>query len=277
MVQVTWWCTVMLSPAKFSMRPEPICSLCCRRDGGSGGGAPVNSKGCTGACLRWAVQNITIPETFEDVVPRHLWRVTTGTMAYFRAICSDLNDLGYGYLHWSLVINPEDGRSMWAADWIALARERYISFVTRASPESVTALYPDLAAFCQILDNLHQNCRRLPTVLYTLTCDAAEDDANHVRIFAMNGEVVHDVTMPCSVPWNAWSHLPPPRHRTALNGNIYTCLAYQECQEYMASFHSWAHQPPCYEHCIAFVDAKAVFTKLSSEDAVALWTFHDFQ
>ena len=256
------------------MNAEPVCSLCCRRGGGCGGGAPVNSMGCTGACLRWAVQNIKNPPFFEDVVPWQAWRLTTGTVACFRAICSDLNDLGRGYLHWSLVITPQDGRSMWAAGWIALARERYFSFLTRASPENVMALCPDLPAFYQTLDTLHQNCRRLPTVLYTLNCEAAEDDAHHVRILAMNGEVVHDVTIPRRVPWNAWRHIPPPRHRTSLNGNLYTLPAYQESEEHQASSHIWAHQPPCYEHCIAFVDANAVCTTLSSEDAVALWTFY---
>ena len=99
----------------------------------------------------------------------------------------------------------------------------------------------------------HQYPRRLPTVLYTLTCEATTDDANRVRIVALNGEVVHDVTIPCKVPWNAWRHLPTPRHRIALNGNLYTWLAYQEREEHMASSHSWAHQPPCYEHCIALM------------------------
>ena len=256
---------VMLSLAELSGKPEPICSLCCRRDGGSGGGAAINSKGCTGACLRWALQNIT-PH-------RQPWRVTSSTVAYVRAICSDLNDLGYGYLHWTLVIDPEDGRSMWASDWIALARKHYFTFQRSASAESVKALFPELPAFCQTLDTVHENCRRLPTVVYTLTCEATTDDANRVCIVALNGEVVHDVTIPCKVPWNAWRHLPSPRHRIALNGNLYTWLSYQEREEHMASSPSWAHQPPCYEHCIAFVDANAVYTKLSPEDAVALWTF----
>ena len=229
------------------MNAEPVCSLCC--------------------CLRGAVQNIRWG------VLVHVF-VGPGTVASFRAICSDLNDLGRGYLQWTLVIPHEESGEMWAACWIALARERYFSFVTRARPGLVTALCPDLPAFYQTLDTLHQNCRRLPTVLYTLNCEAAEDDAHHVRILAMNGEVVHDVTIPRSVPWNAWRHIPLPRHRTALNGNLYTLPAYQECHEHVASSEIWAHQPPCYEHCIAFVHANDVCTQLSSGAAKAWWTFY---
>ena len=97
------------------MNAEPVCSLCCRRGGGSGGGAPVNSMGCTGACLRWAVQNIKNPPFFEDVVRWKAWLVTPGTVASFRAICSDLNDLGRGYLQWTLVIPHEESGEMSAA------------------------------------------------------------------------------------------------------------------------------------------------------------------
>ena len=157
---------------------------------------------------------------------------------------------------------------------MALARERYFTFPTTISPVSVRLWCPDLPEFYATFCCLHANCRRLPTVLYTLNCEVAEDDAHHVRILAMNGEVVHDNTIPRRVPWNAWRHIPPPRHRTSLNGNLYTLPAYQESEEHEASSHIWAHQPPCYEHCIAFVDANAVCTKLSSEDAVALWTFY---
>ena len=106
----------------ISMSSEPVCSLCCRRGGGCGGGAPINGLGCTGACLRWAVSNIKNPPFFEHGTPWQAWQLTTTIVACFRAICSDLNDLGCGCLHWSVVITPRDCRSMWAACLVALAR-----------------------------------------------------------------------------------------------------------------------------------------------------------
>jgi len=256
------------------MFSEPVCSLCCRRGGGCGGGAPINGLGCTGACLRWAVSNIKHPPFFEHGTPWQAWQLTTTIVACFRAICSDLNDLGCGCLHWSVVITPRDCSSMWAACWIALARERYFTFLTTISPDSVRLWCPDLPAFYETLCCLHENCSRLPTVVYTLFCDAAEDDALQVRILALNGEIVDDVRTPLCVTLSAWRHIPPSCHRTSVNGNHYTLPSYLESEEHLASSHIWARLPPCYEHRIAFVDVKAVSTSLCCEDALALWTFY---
>ena len=104
------------------MFSEPVCSLCCRRGGGCGGGAPINGLGCTGACLRWAVSNIKHPPFFEHGTPWQAWQLTTTIVACFRAICYALIDLGCGCLHWSVVITLRDCRSMWAACLVALAR-----------------------------------------------------------------------------------------------------------------------------------------------------------
>ena len=77
-------------------------------------------------------------------------------------------------------------------------------------PGYVSALCPDLPAFYQTLDALHQNCRRRPTVLYTVHSEAAGDGADHVRVTTMNGQVVHDVVVTRSVPLNVWQHVPLP-------------------------------------------------------------------
>ena len=76
---------------------------------------------------------------------------------------------------------------------MALARERYFTFLTTISPDSVRLWCPDLPEFYATFCCLHANCRRLPTIIYTLFCDAAEDHAQHVRILAMSGEIVHVV------------------------------------------------------------------------------------
>ena len=141
-----------------------------------------------------------------------------------------------------------------------------------ALPGYVSALCPDLPAFYQTLDALHQNCRRLPTVLYTVHSEAAGDGADRVRITTMNGQVVHDVVVPRSVPLNVWQHVPLPRYRTAQNGNLYTLPAHQDYHGKKASSELWAHEPPCYEHCMAFVTADDEFAKLSTWTARALWT-----
>ena len=48
------------------MRLEVQCP-CCQRTGGSpAGGAAINTIGCTGACLHWAVQLISNPLFWEE-------------------------------------------------------------------------------------------------------------------------------------------------------------------------------------------------------------------
>ena len=43
-----------------------VCSLCGRRGGKPAEGAAINSLGCTGACLLWAVRVIKNPPLFDD-------------------------------------------------------------------------------------------------------------------------------------------------------------------------------------------------------------------
>ena len=49
-----------------TMRMEAQCSSCERSGGGPAGGAAINSIGCTGACVHWAVKLIGNPPFWED-------------------------------------------------------------------------------------------------------------------------------------------------------------------------------------------------------------------
>ena len=245
------------------MNARAVCSLCGRRGGHPANGAAINSMGCTGACLRWAVQVIKNPPFFEHHGKWEAWFVRPADVASFGAICSDINGLGYGYLHWDLVIPHKGSEDMWAAGWIALAHERYSNFVKSALPGDVAALCPDVPAFYQTLDALHQNCVRIPTVLYTVHFEPIGDDACHVQVTTMSGQPVSDVVVPRSVPLNAWQHVPPPLYRIAKDRNLYTLQEYQDYYGKKASSELWTRAPPCYEHVMDLVTADGEFAKLS--------------
>ena len=173
--------------------PAPIvCSLCGRRFGKSADGAAINSMGCTGACLDWAARVIKNPSCFEF---ERDWRVRSNVsvtvipahVASFRAICSDMNALGYAYLHWNLGNSSQGPGYMLAAGWIALACQRYACFLNRLHENVVATRCPQVQAFYQMLDILHQSCLQVSTVVDIVHCEVVNLWDHHTRMRALHG------------------------------------------------------------------------------------------
>ncbi len=197
------------------------CSRCGRRGGSPAGGATINSLGCTGACLQWAVQLIENPPCFRYEATWAEWTLNVDDVARLRIVCSDINELGCGYLHWSF--REHVAEIMCKYDWIERARGRYSFLQKHAHPAEVEVRCPaEVKELCDILESLHRQCLQLPTVVYTLHWEPAEDDACHVRTTTMSGVAVRHASVPRDEPVNVWKHLPPPLYRVAADGNLYT-------------------------------------------------------
>ena len=91
------------------MTTGALCSWCGRCGGATAGGATINSIGCTGACLHWAVQLMENPPSFEHEPVWEEWPVSHQDLASLRVICSDINGDGCGYLNRNLVESQRPG------------------------------------------------------------------------------------------------------------------------------------------------------------------------
>ena len=112
-----------------TMRMEAQCSSCERSAGGPAGGAAINSIGCTGACVHWAVQLIGNPPCWEDEPFNwEAWALDPAALVSFQKICSNLNGFGCGYLFWDCVDAHISREEMTAEAWIALVVRRYQFF-----------------------------------------------------------------------------------------------------------------------------------------------------
>ena len=60
------------------------CSCCGRLGGSPAGGAVINSIGCTGTCLCWAVETIRNPPFYEDQPQWKPWSVRAEDWSLFR-------------------------------------------------------------------------------------------------------------------------------------------------------------------------------------------------
>ena len=173
--------------------PVPkVCSLCGRRFGKPAAGAAINSIGCTGACLDWAARVIKNPPCFHvDRAWIQEWpyckTVTPEDVATFRAICSDMNEFGYAYLHWNLGRSDLGPGNMLAAGWIALACQRYACFLNRLHENVVATRCPQVQAFYQMLDILHQSCLQVSTVVDIVHCEVVNLWDRHTRMRALHG------------------------------------------------------------------------------------------
>ena len=104
-----------------------------------------------------------------------------------------------------------------------------------------------------MLESLHRQCLQLPTVVYTLHWEPAEDDACHVRTTTMSGVAVRHASVPRDEPVNVWKHLPPPLYRVAADGNLYTFQDYAAYYGEERSKVFWTRAAPCYDHLINLV------------------------
>ena len=228
---------------------ELLCASCHRTGGSPSDGAAINTRGCTGACLQWARAIMEHPHRFRY---EPTWPDWPDIMARLRIVCSNINELGCGYLFWRCRFGAPDSRYKY--DWIARARARYCESQQYADPEEYKAWWAaEGREFCDIVDMLHQQCLRLPTVVYTLHWAPPENDSCHVRLTTMNGNVVNQACVPCMELIQAWMHVPPPPYRVAADGNLYTCEDYAAYYGEMDSNEFWTRDAPCYDHLIHLV------------------------
>ena len=110
------------------------CSNCGRCGGAEADGATINTMGCTGACLHWAVQFMRNCLPWDQGNPWEQWSANPKDAVCFRLIGAGISELGLGYVHWI------------QTDACAVLKEmhdRYACFVTRVHPLDVAARCPD--------------------------------------------------------------------------------------------------------------------------------------
>ena len=248
------------------MFPQALCAMCGRQGGQPARGAAVNSLGCTGACLHWAARVIPNLPLFHDPLVWGAWiSIEPADVASFSRVCSEVNELGYGYLHWD-VVNPH-GRpgDVVAAHCIAQAHGRYAQFLKRMDENSMQSLYPHVLAFIKTLNLLHQNCLTVPTVIYTLHCEDIELSCHRVQARSLNGRIVSVAEVNPDVAFCAWQHVPQPRYRIAEDGNLCTEQDFEQLYKKSAS-EEWKCAPPCYEHVFDMIKDNGELAYLSPLD-----------
>ena len=243
------------------MTTEALCA-CCRRCGGApAGGAPINSIGCTGACLHWAFQLMENPPSVEREPRWEDWRVSHEDLVALRIICSKVNAHGCGYLNRNLVDSQTPG-IMWASSWIKLVFDQYSDFLRHANADAMDAQCPaKIKTFYDTLSMLHAQCSELPTKVYTMHFQPTEADAWQVRMTTMSGRHVCDVAMPCTGTMNALEHVPQPLYRVAGDGNLYTHQQYTAYYGEEITKQWWSSAAPCYDHRICLVTANSRMTQ----------------
>ena len=145
------------------MSATPKCSSCRRSGGFPVGGASINTTGCTGACLRWAVQLVQSCLCCTTKHPWAHWSVHPKDVVSFGVIVTGINALGCGYLHW---IQTEAGWNMkkevcerYGICALRELHERYTSFLRPVHERYVSATPPDdIGKFYPWLATLHERC-----------------------------------------------------------------------------------------------------------------------
>ncbi len=210
---------------------------------------------CTGTCLCWAVETIRNPPFYEDQQQWKPWSVSAEDLVSFSAVCSDVNDLGCGYLHWDFVATSL-GADMLGKTSIDVAHSRYAYCLKHFAAENLVALRPDLVAFFDILDRLHRRCQQLPIVVYTLHSHAAGDGSEQIRVATLSGVAVSEVKVSREQPLNPWDHVPQPLYRIARDRNLYTRSEFEAYYGKEDSIWMWTRMVPCYDHVMAIVNAE---------------------
>ena len=229
------------------MTTSPKCSNCGRCGGDSAGGATINTIGCTGACLLWALELVETLFRRDWAHPWEDWNVRPEDMVAFTVICAGISELGCGYLQWART----SGCTM-----IKNVHERYAACVKQRHALDVATRCPDeITTFYQTLGTVHERCLQLPTVFYTLHLQTDPDDAGHMHLTSMSGVSVSKVMMLGRAPVNPCPLVPQPFYRIAADGNLYT---FEEFVAYYGEENTqnlWTLAAPCYAHEIVMVDA----------------------
>ena len=223
------------------------CSHCTRCRGAPAHGATINSGGCTGACLHWALQFMRNCLQWSEGNPWEHWTANPRDAVTCRLICAGISDLGLGYLHW---IQTD------ACAVVQELYERHASWAPPAHPwvPAVRCLQ-EVKKDYQTLTTLHERCVQLPTKVYALNLQLAEDDSWRVVLSSMNGEPVGEFIMPSHGPLNPWQHVPQSSLRIAADGNLYTFQDFVDYYGEETSHRWWARAAPCYDHKIDFLHA----------------------
>ena len=101
--------------------------------------------------------------------------------------------------------------------------DRYTSFVKKMHPLDLAAGCPDaVRTYYVTLATLHERCVQLPTKVYALNLEPAQNDAWNMVLTSMTAESVGTIMMPCDGPLNPWQLLPQPFYSIAADGNLYT-------------------------------------------------------
>ena len=225
------------------------CPNCHRNGESPSRGAAINSRGCTGACLQWAREIIEHPHRFRY---EPTWPDWPDIVARLKIVCSNINELGCGYLFWGCRCGSPDIRYKY--DWIERARERYCESQKYSDPEEYEAWWAaEGREFYDIVNMLHQQCLKLPTVVYALHWAPQENNSCHVRMTAMSGDTVNQASVPCDEPFQAWKHVPPPPYRVAADGNLYTFEDYAAYYGEVKSKEFWTRDAPCCDHLIQLI------------------------
>ena len=241
------------------MSATPECSSCGRSGGFPVGGASINATGCTGACLRWAVQLLQSYLHCTTKHPGAHWNVHPNDVVSFGVIVTGINALGCGYLHWiqtgvSWNMKKEVCESYGTCALREL-HERYTSLLRTVHEHYVSATLPDdIAKFYPCLASLHERCEQLITKVYALSVQLAQNEERHLVLASMSGAVVRDVNMPLCGSLTDGKLLPQPLYRRAADGNLYTLQEFLAYYGEETSHSLWARAPPCYDHRIVVVD-----------------------
>ena len=222
------------------------CSNCGRRGGAPADGATINTGGCTGACLRWAVrlvQHCLSLSQFSQCNPWEHWSADYRDAVAFRLITKGISDLGLGYLHWIETHSCAGLQEMC---------DRFASFVPSARLLPATG-FDDVKEAYEALITLHDRCVQLPRKVYELSLHSAANDSWRVVLSCMNGEPVGECILPCSGPLNPWQLAPQSSLRIAADGNVYTLQDFVAYYGEEISHCLWARAAPCYDHGIDFL------------------------
>ena len=179
--------------------------------------------------------------------PWEHWRLNPNDAVSFEVICASISALGCGYLH---CMQPP------ACAVIKEVHDRYTSFVRHWHPLDLAAGCPDaVRTYYVTLASLHERCVQLPTKVYALNYEPAQNHAWNMVLTSMTGECVGEIMEPASgEPVNPRKFLPQPFYCVAQDDNLYT---FQEFRDYYGeeTFHRmWTRAAACYDHNIEVVD-----------------------
>ena len=116
------------------------------------------------------------------------------------------------------------------------------------------------------LATLRERLVQLPTKVYALNFEPAQNDEWNLVLTSMTGESVGEIMMPCDGRLNPWQLLPQPFYSIAADGNLYTFQEFRAYYGQETSHSLWRLAAPCYDHMIDIVD----------EDGARIegWQFH---